>query len=111
MSNTKIEYMYRDGANYKVYRSLVVEGSVSDVQLRECMDDESFIPSQVGLVDLQPELVAYPSDEDHVWHELVEVEPTDDPVNFHLTASELLNNFRNRKGNWSVTEATLLHGL
>jgi len=51
--NTKIEYLYRDASNYKVYNECVVKGIVTAEQRKEIVDclneGEYFIPSQVGL--------------------------------------------------------------
>ena len=72
--NTKIAYMYRDGSNYKQCDEVVFEGEITEVELRTILDNRDegqfFIPSQVGMEDLQPRMLSYPSDADHVWHEL-----------------------------------------
>lgn len=82
--NTRIDYMYRDGSNYKAYTSVVLAGAIEAHQLGMILDalDEGiyFIPSQVGLEDLQGQLQAFDSadeldedganEDDHPWHEL-----------------------------------------
>jgi hypothetical protein len=80
--------------------------------LREC-DDMGFIPSQVGLEDLQSELAGYPSDDDHVWHTMCDdtFKPTEAAPTTKLTAAELLRNFRSVGGNWNVVAAVDKHGF
>jgi hypothetical protein len=82
--NTRLRYLYRDGANYKGYVDLVLAGSLSvggASLIREaCEEDERFLPTQVGLPPAQEELWKSHgrSDDDHVWNELVELSTTDD---------------------------------
>ena len=50
--NTKISYLYRDADNYKVYNECIVQGEISEEQIRQILDccdmGEYFIPQQVG---------------------------------------------------------------
>jgi hypothetical protein len=109
--------MYRDGSNYKAFRTVVLAGRIEEDDIKDCLDNISngveFIPYQVGLDDLQPELASYPSADDHVWHEFESAKPTDLPPTkgFKLTAAQLLNNFRALKGKWDVVAAVNKHGL
>ncbi len=85
--NTKLEYLYRDGSNYKQWGERVFR-SVCDAALRERLFSslecyEFFIAHQVRLPDLffsDRPLYA----DDHCWHELAEVsltcDPPDDPL-------------------------------
>ena len=85
--NTRVSYLYRDADNYKATRTFVLAGVPALGELaaiRAALDEGLyFIPSQVGLDDLQSELSAYDSaettdgyaedpdsDPDHPWHEL-----------------------------------------
>lgn len=72
--NTQISYMYRDGSNYKQHADVVIAGTLTDEQKKDIIDalddSEHFIPSQVGLQDLQSRMIGFPSGDDHVWHEL-----------------------------------------
>ncbi len=115
MPNTKIEYMYRDASNYKTWRTIRVKGVITLEQIQPCLaaecDGTEFIPSQVGLEDIQKDLASYPSGDDHVWHQLLEVKPTYKVPNVKLTANKLLKNFQARKGNWDVAAAVKLHGF
>lgn len=51
--NTVMNYMYRDGSNYKDYTSVVLEGEITEEgrkTIRKVLDGgELFIPEQVGL--------------------------------------------------------------
>ena len=109
--------MYRDASNYKAFMTIVLLGEISEEDIKDCLDNISngveFIPHQVGLPDLQSELVSYPSADDHVWHEFEAAKPTDLPPTkgFKLTADQLLKNFRARKGKWDVVAAVNKHGF
>lgn len=94
-THTRIVYQYRDGHNYKTDCAEVLSGCITLEAIAPFMDGEDpmfFIPAQVGLQDLQG--TALDSDKDHCWHELLVVEPTDDPPPLALTAEGLLENFR-----------------
>lgn len=90
--NTRFEYRYRDGQNYKLYSEVVIAGEFTLDQLRPHLyEGEFFVPSEVGLDDLQE----YPYRScDHVWHELVSAEPTEDAPTVEVRAEELVARFR-----------------
>lgn len=115
MKNTEIEYMYRDASNYKAFANLVVAGVIEEEAIRACLasinEDNNFIPYQVGLEDLQPQMLTYPSADDHVWHEFESARPTDRPPTVTITAAQLLQNFQKIKGRWDVTAACRKHGF
>jgi hypothetical protein len=74
------DYMYRDAANYKVWRSLLLSGfpSQEDIAaLRASMESgEYFVAEQVGIPPLYDELWALsdgPTEDDHALHEFVEL--------------------------------------
>ena len=105
--NTKISYMYRDASNYKAHREIVVEGELSLSEIEGVLEDgENFIPYQVGVEELQEELTSFPSEDDHVWHELVAVEATSNEPTEVISAEELKRNFilAGEKG-WDVSGA------
>ena len=109
--------MYRDASNYKKFNEVVLEGRLTEDQIKDCLENASdgveFIPYQVGLEDLQPQMDSYPSADDHVWHTFESVEPTEEPLTegLNLTAEELRKNFQARKGNWDVVAACRKHGF
>lgn len=121
--NTELTYIYRDAANYKVQRTLTLAGEFTSAQLDEIealLDEgDGFIPSQVGLDDLQEELAGFGNgeldDDDHVWHEwparselhLVD-RPADGP-----SCAELHAAFRalGERGGWDLGAALELHGI
>lgn len=78
---TRLTYMYRDAGNYKQHGEAVFEGEITDAEkeifVRACNDGEYFIASQVGLEDLQRDMVAFPDEDDHVWSEFDRFELTD----------------------------------
>jgi hypothetical protein len=116
--NTRIDYMYRDGANWQSYGHAVLAGELSDADralIRENLDSgEYFIPSQVGLPDLQyKDATYYHPDYDHVWHELnvdEDFEPTNAPPTVQFTAHEFAERFRDivwDDGMWATARLIL----
>lgn len=79
--NTLLEYLYRDASNFKQRGSVVVEGAIAVKDIRHLLiDGEYFVPSQVGLPDLQHKFreqgFDFPAEDDHTWHEIVSMRPT-----------------------------------
>lgn len=116
--NTRIYYMYRDGSNYKQLEEVVIPGAISEEDKKIILDarDEGsyFIPSQVGLNDLQERMISFPNDDDHVWHELDETNiilTEDDPTPNHEFSDikELVERFRGIK--WDIEQAMTDNGL
>lgn len=102
--NTRFTYLYRDACNYKQFGVLVLAGDLRVEDLRPLAHEGMyFIPSQVGLADLQPEPL---TEDDHVWHELVDTEATDAHVTCDVSGPELLARFEGAEdGGWSECEA------
>jgi hypothetical protein len=93
--------MYRDGENYKQYNEVVIGGEFTLDQLRPHLyEGESFMPSEVGLEDLQE----YPYRNcDHIWHQLVSAEPTKDAPTVEMGAEALVVCFRKAgEVNWET---------
>lgn len=102
--NTKVEYLYRDGSNYKVWNTVVVKGTLTDEKKQEifdsCDDIGYFIPRQVGLPEKRFEDT---TDDDHCWFELKSIEDTKEPPTVDRTAGELHEKFLFAAGNWDET--------
>lgn len=107
--NICINYIYRDGSNYKRCGEAVVANpsglktEAVDACITDHLDDgEYFIAHQVGL----PEVFHWlngeyeVTDDDHPWHEFCGVEETDSPVTHDMTIDDLLKKFEaaNREG-------------
>lgn len=112
--NTKISYMYRDADNYKQYAEVVIEGSISDEDKKLILNkrDEElyFIPSQVGLDDLQERMPSPIGDSDHIWHELQDEDinlTEDDPTINHTfdNVKDLVDRFK-EIDKWDEESAT-----
>ena len=89
--NTRFSYLYRDGCNYKKFNEIVVEGVLAEEQLIHFLREETFfIPSQVGLLDLQPEEWTV---DDHIWHEIEHLQMTLETPGIRLKAEQLLIKF------------------
>ena len=97
--NTLLEYLYRDASNYKQHGSVVLKGSVSLNSIRHLLFDRTyFIPSQVGLPDLQYKFkeqgFKYPTGDDHSWHEIVLMRPTTKKPTVPLRRNEFLSRLK-----------------
>lgn len=117
--NTRVLYLYRDGANNKQGDAPVVAGALTDAQkaaiFQACDEESQFIASQVGLPDLQTRWAdrgyPFPSDDDHVWSELIALEDTMDAstLSLDLTATDLADRFIHAV--WDVTAAEVALGI
>jgi len=99
--NTVIEYLYRDADNYKQNIALGLPGTFSDSDketVKQKLDGGMyFIPSQVGLPDLQEQNVnGIDPEVDHAWHEWdwAWIEDTDQEPNYNLSVTKLVENFK-----------------
>jgi hypothetical protein len=112
MKNTVIGYMYRDASNYKAYNEVVVRGKLTLEQLKDTLEEECFIPAQVGLPELQSRLSSFPSSDDHVWHTIERVEPTDEEATVKIAGSTLRGRFLYaKKRGWDIVRAMERLGL
>lgn len=98
--NTVLEYMYRDASNYKQHHSVVLRGRLSETEMKPYLIDGMFlIPSSVGLPDLQERFrdqgFKYPNEDDHVWHEVVNLKPTNDTPTTSLCVECFMTCLRN----------------
>ncbi len=102
--NTKICYMYRDAANYKVHNEYVVNGELTSADEKEvignCLiDGEYFYPASVGLPARDFVSIGYrPYEDDPDWFEFQGFEATHAAPTGKLTAAELMAAFRAGKG-------------
>lgn len=121
---TRIPYLYRDADNYKAHGYIVLEGTLSAADL-ECIktaleDGEYFIPgdlSEFSIEELQSKLTSFPSDSDHVYHELeldeLEQVKTIEEGTTTIPAAEFVRAFqRIGTGNgWNIVAAMQRIGL
>ena len=118
--NTELEYCYRDADNYKISTTVVLAGGFSgaDLELLAARLDEGdgFIPSQVGLRDLQPGLASFGdgllSNADHVWHTLdlpADASTTSSSATVAISWAELVAAFAAVE--WDVDEAVSRLGI
>ena len=103
--NTKLWYMYRDAANYKVHTDVVLAGEMTpeqwEVILDSCEDREYFAPAKVGLEARDFVAIGYqPYDDDPELFEMVEYSHTDLKPTVQMTVEELVAKFQANKGNW-----------
>ena len=82
--NTKLTYKYVDKSNFEKSRRVIFGGEatsmLTNLFTRHLRIGKFFIPHQVYLPDLQTDLICFPSDDDHVWHEYVSIRSTEDSI-------------------------------
>ena len=102
-----VEYLYRDANNYKDFRRLLLNGTLTKLEIEEIrakLDEQLyFIPAQVGLppADRLQRQFGYDYEADHPWHELTRIEVVgvngvnlEEEETEEMTAPELLEAFR-----------------
>lgn len=83
--NTRIDYIYRDDCNYKTPFSVVLPGSLTKKQMDEIWDhSDPFYPERFGFTWLKE----FPD-----YHEITEVEKTDEEPTEKMTAEEFYERF------------------
>jgi hypothetical protein len=98
MKNTLVEYMYRDASNYKQYDAVVFLGTPTKEEKEFLQQPElNFIPTEVGLEPLQDRMVGFPDEDDHVYHELTDVEETDQEATDGRSISEFVAELQGAK--------------
>ena len=104
--NTEVEYLYRDGANYKLWITEVLPGELSEAEIAEIFEiskDQMF----EDLHPFYPENIALDAktfaseghkeyDDDPDWHELISITRTRQTPTTKFTADLFLESFRNR---------------
>ena len=89
--NTRIEYRYKNAAGYVDYRSTIIEGELQLAQLTPYAKESNlFIPGQVGL----PALNGKDLEVDGPYHEMLNLDLTQDKPENDLTAVDLLQKFK-----------------
>jgi hypothetical protein len=108
--NTSITYQYRDASNYKEFDTVIICGILSLNDIKKYLyDKEFFIPSEIGLKDLQPENL---NQDDHIWHEILETKNTHEKPTANITAKKIIANFRKASlEEWNILEASKRLGL
>lgn len=101
--NTKVEYLYRDANNYKVWNKCVIRGEISEEQIETiigCLNcGEYFIPEQVGLPAERFDNI---TESDHCWMEMdkYSFSSTDKKPTWNLEVEQLVKNFQRSKNSW-----------
>jgi hypothetical protein len=90
--NTRFCYLYRDACNYKSFNEIIISGALDLKHLLPFLKDKIFfIPSEVGLDNLQPEEW---TENDHIWHEFENIQLTVDIPTINIDATLFLKKFR-----------------
>ena len=107
--NTRMEYLYRDAANYKSYNSVVVRGIITTEQkqaiYKTLEEGIYFIPEQIGLYLLRGWDV---TEDDHPYCELdIEhdfYETAEAPDDDSFTVENLVAAFVATSGRWDAAQ-------
>ena len=84
MTNIRFIYLYRDASNYKQHGEVILSNKTLltveeiDQQIRSHLSDGLFFIAQQ--VQLEERFFAVVNEDDHPWHEFVQVEATTDPT-------------------------------
>ena len=84
MTNIRLIYLYRDASNYKQHGEVILSNETQltveeiDQTIRSLLSDGLFFIAQQ--VQLEERFFAVISEDDHPWHEFVQVEATTDPI-------------------------------
>lgn len=84
MTNIRLIYLYRDASNYKQHGEVILSNETQmtleevDKQIHSLLSDGLFFIAQQ--VQLEERFFAVISEDDHPWHEFVQVESTTDPT-------------------------------
>jgi len=84
MTNIRFIYLYRDASNYKQHGEVILSNETQfaveeiDQTIRSLLSDDSFFIARQ--VQLEERFFAIVNEDDHPWHEFVQVETTTDPT-------------------------------
>ena len=84
MTNIRLVYLYRDASNYKQHGEVILSNETRltveeiDTRIRALLSDGLFFIARQ--VQLEERFFATVNEDDHPWHEFVQVEATADPV-------------------------------
>lgn len=84
MTNIRFIYLYRDASNYKQHGEVILSNDTQlaveeiDQQVRSHLSDGLFFIARQ--VQLEERFFAVVNEDDHPWHEFVQVKATADPV-------------------------------
>lgn len=113
--NTKITYYYQDWGGTKTERSLVLKGFNSEFVMKiknSLKNGEFFIANQVGFPELffwlntESKEPFYPFNpcEDHPWHQIGNIEKTQEEINHENSLEEILQIFTQAEENrWDTS--------
>ena len=96
MPNIKLNYLYRDGANYKNFSSVIFDNPDNiniDVLLKiikpKLIDETWVYVHQWNLPDLH--FAKWNNEFDHTWHEFESIEYTSEAPNTEIKLTEFIN--------------------
>lgn len=113
--NTRIEYAYRDGANYKATGHVILTGEADEDLVRRlrhaCMDEDDhafFVPESVGMARLPT--WDWDDEVDHPFHTLENVVTTTEAATDARSIDDLVKDFENRDWDRESVEHPMVSG-
>jgi hypothetical protein len=108
--NTKFSYLYRDVCNYKTFNEVIISGTIGFEDIRPYLKDKTFfIPSEVGLTDLQDCVFSI---DDHIWHEIDSIQATQSEPTVKIHAKLIISKFKKaHQNNWNEYDVFKRKGL
>lgn len=88
--NTRIDYRYKNGAGLVLCESVVIKGELQPSQIIPFFINGEFIPAQVDL----PILNGKDLEVDGPFHEILNIDSTQDEATINITADEVVENFK-----------------
>lgn len=109
-ANTRLGYLYRDADNYKQTRDVVFPGALTVAQAKALLaaldEDDGFVPSAVGLTDLQEQMSTdWDPESDHPYHEIASLALTLEPATETMPVADFLEEFTDQ--DWAAAAATV----
>jgi len=105
-TNIKLEYLYRDGGNYKNWGEVIFlnsgNRSLSEVENfieGFLIDSEFFYAEDWGVPDLHFEDFPWDDEIDHDWHQYQKISPTEEPGTYDL--EEFLHRKHSLREKWN----------
>lgn len=108
--NTIFSYMYADACNYKIYKDVVIGGELEFSDIEPYLHEgEFFIPSEIGLDDLQPTPL---TTHDHIWHSICNLSASNINSNCTIDSAQLIKRFLIASENrWNTLDVFQRNGL
>ena len=111
LSNTYLSYLYRDADNYKHEHTVVFTGAATKEAAQALLNYvgplDGFVPSEVGLPDLQEQmLTGWTPGVDHPYHEVISIGLTNKETSVGETFDDLAERWL--KADWAAASTRVI---